>query len=34
MMILDLNAIIPEKHLLKQIKNYVNFDFVYEKAAP
>jgi len=34
MMILDLDAMIPEKHLLRQIKNCVNFDFIYEKAAP
>ena len=25
---------IPETHLLRQIKNCVNFDFIYEKTAP
>ena len=31
--ILDMDSMIPENHLLKQIKNSVNFDFIYEKAA-
>lgn len=34
MMILDIDSIILEDHLLRQIKNCVNFDFIYEKAAP
>ena len=34
MIILDIESMIPEKHLLRQIKNCVNFDFIYEKAAP
>lgn len=33
MVILDIDSIIPENHLLRQIKNCVNFDFIYEKAA-
>lgn len=34
MVILDLDSMIPEAHLLRRIKNGVNFDFIYEKAAP
>ena len=34
MVILDMEAMIPEDHLLRQIKVCVNFDFIYEKAAP
>lgn len=34
MAILDIDSMIPEDHLLRQIKNCVNFDFIYEKAAP
>ncbi len=34
MIILDIDSMIPEDHLLRQIKNCVNFDFIYEKAAP
>lgn len=34
MVILDIDSMIPEDHLLRQIKNCVNFDFIYEKAAP
>ena len=33
LLILDLDSMIPENHLLRQIKNSVNFDFIYEKAA-
>lgn len=29
--ILDIDSMIPENHLLRQIKNGVNFDFIYEK---
>ena len=34
MVILDIDSMIPENHLLRWIKNCVNFDFIYEKAAP
>ena len=34
MVILDVDSMIPENHLLRRIKNCVNFDFIYEKAAP
>lgn len=34
MVILDIDSMIPENHLLRQIKDHVNFDFIYEKAAP
>ena len=34
MVILDIDSMFPENHLLRQIKNYVSFDFIYEKAAP
>ncbi len=34
LIILDLDSMIPEDHFLRQIKNCVNFDFIYEKAAP
>ena len=33
MVILDIDSMIPEDHLLRRIKNCVNFDFIYEKAA-
>ena len=32
--ILDIDSMIPEDHLLKRIKNCVNFGFIYEKVAP
>lgn len=34
MVILDIDSMIPQNHLLRQIKDCVNFDFIYEKAAP
>lgn len=34
MVILDIDSMIPQNHLLRQIKDRVNFDFIYEKAAP
>ena len=34
MVILDIDSMIPDNHLLRQIKNCVNFDFIYEVAAP
>ena len=33
MVILDIDSMIPEDHLLREIKNCVNFDFIYQKAA-
>lgn len=33
LIIFDLESMIPENHLLRQIKNCVNFDFIYEKSA-
>lgn len=34
MVILDTDFIIPKEHLLRQIKNCVSFEFIYEKATP
>ena len=34
MVILDIDSMITEEHLLRRIKNCVNFDCIYEKAAP
>nr|WP_207711104.1 hypothetical protein [Enterocloster clostridioformis] len=34
MVILDIDSMVPESHLLRQIKNCVNFDFIYEKTSP
>ena len=34
LIILNIESTIPQNHLLRQIKNHVNFDFIYEKAAP
>ena len=34
MVILDIDSMVPESHLLRQIKNCVNFDFIYEKTVP
>ena len=33
-MIVDMDALIPENHLLKKIDKYIDFNFIYEKAAP
>ena len=33
MMILDIDSMIPENHLLRQISNCVNFDFIYENGS-
>ena len=33
MVILDIDSMIPENHLLRRIKNCVNYDFIYEKSA-
>ena len=34
LIIFDIDSMIPQNHLLRKIKNCVNFDFIYEKAAP
>lgn len=34
LIVLDIDSMIPPNHLLRQIKNCVNFEFIYEKAAP
>lgn len=34
MIIRDIDFMIPKDHLLRRIKEYINFDFIYEKAAP
>lgn len=34
LIIFDIDSMIPQNHLLRQIKNCVNFEFIYEKAAP
>ena len=34
MIFLDIDSIVPENHLLRKIKNCINFDFIYEKASP
>lgn len=33
MVILAIDSMLPENHHLRQIKDRVNFDFIYEKAA-
>ncbi|MCI8505578.1 MAG: transposase [Lachnospiraceae bacterium] len=33
MVILDIDSMIPKGHLLRQIKDCVSFDFIYEKVA-
>ena len=30
----DIDSMIPQNHLLRQLKNCVNFEFIYEKAVP
>ena len=34
MAVIDIEELIPEKYLLKQIDAAINFEFIYEKAAP
>ena len=34
LIVLDIDSMVPQNHLLRQIKNCVNFEFIYEKAAP
>ena len=30
----DIDSMIPQNHLLRQLKNCVSFEFIYEKAVP
>ncbi len=32
MVILDIDSMIPQTHLLRQVKDSVNFDFIYKKS--
>lgn len=32
--IMDIGELVPEKHLLREINRHIDFDFIYEKAAP
>lgn len=34
MVIVDMESLIPNNHLLKKINSYIDFNFIYEKAAP
>ena len=34
MLILDIEEMIPENHLLRKINQLVSFDFIYDIAAP
>jgi len=34
MIVMYICGLIPQKHLLKQIDKYINFDFIGEKAMP
>lgn len=34
LIVLDIDSMIPQNHLLRQIKNCINFEFIYEKAVP
>lgn len=34
MIFLDMDSSILENHLLRKIKNCMNFDFIYEKGSP
>lgn len=34
LIVFDIDSMVPQNHLLRQIKNCVNFEFIYEKAAP
>lgn len=34
MVILDMEELIPENHLLRKIDQMVSFDFIYDSAAP
>jgi len=32
--IMDIGALVPENHLLRKIEQHIEFNFIYEKAAP
>lgn len=34
MIMMDIGTLVPENHLLRKIERQLNFDFIYEKAAP
>ena len=34
LMIIDAESFVPENHLLRKIKQQIDFEFIYEKAAP
>ena len=34
LIVFDIDSMVPQNHLLRQIKNCVNFEFIYEKATP
>lgn len=34
MIIMDIGTLVPENHLLRKINRHIEFDFIYEKAAP
>ena len=34
MLVLDMEELIPENHLLRRINQLVSFDFIYDLAAP
>lgn len=34
MIVLDMGSLVPEKHLLRKIDRYIDFDFIYEMSAP
>ena len=34
MVIVDMESLIPDGHLLKKIDSHIDFSFIYEKAAP
>jgi transposase len=34
LIMLDIGTLVPENHLLRKINTHINFDFIYEKAAP
>ena len=34
MLVIDMDSMIPSKHLLKRIDKIINFDFIYDIVAP
>lgn len=34
LMVMDIESLVPENHLLKKINQKIDFDFIYEKAVP